>query len=139
VIFALLFVVAVFALAFLLRVGAARRVTLMRKWPSILLGIAALVLLMRGAWQPASAAAACAWLAWLLWPPRERPAQIDLNADADRDARMILGVGPNATDAEIRDAFRERMRAAHPDSGGSHAAAARVTAARDRLLKRRRA
>ena len=55
----------------------------------------------------------------------------------EAEARAILGVGPAATEAEIRQAYREKMARAHPDRGGRHADAARLTAARDFLLKKR--
>jgi hypothetical protein len=138
VVLLLLLIVAVFAGAFLLRVGGARRAQLAAKWPSLFLGVAALILILRGAWQPAVAVAGCAWLLWMLWPPNAGPERAAREAAADAEARATLGVGAGATEAEIRDAFRERMRYAHPDRGGSHALAARITAARDRLIRRGR-
>lgn len=56
---------------------------------------------------------------------------------ADAEARTTLGVGAQATEAEIRAAYRTKMAQAHPDRGGRHSDAARLTAARDRLLKKR--
>ncbi len=50
------------------------------------------------------------------------------------EARDILGVGPGATRPEIEAAFRRLMQRAHPDHGGSAGLAARINAARDRLL-----
>lgn len=44
---------------------------------------------------------------------------------------QVLGVGPSATPAEIDAAWRELMRAAHPDRGGTTAAATRLNTARD--------
>lgn len=50
-------------------------------------------------------------------------------------ARSILGVGPQATRAEIEEAYRRLMRRAHPDQGGTTGLAAQLNAARERLLK----
>jgi len=44
---------------------------------------------------------------------------------------QILGIPSTATPAAIDAAWREMMRAAHPDHGGSNAAAARLNRARD--------
>lgn len=52
------------------------------------------------------------------------------------EARRILGVGPEATRAEIQAAYTRLMRMAHPDKGGTAGLAAQLNAARDRLLGR---
>jgi len=52
------------------------------------------------------------------------------------EARDILGVGPNATRAEIQAAYGRLIRAVHPDAGGTSGLAARLNAARDVLLKK---
>ena len=54
----------------------------------------------------------------------------------DSEPRSILGVGPEATEAEIRAAYGRLMRMAHPDKGGTSGLAAQLNAARDRLLKK---
>lgn len=54
----------------------------------------------------------------------------------DAEARAILGVGAQATEAEIKAAYARLMRVAHPDAGGTDGLAAQLNAARDRLLKR---
>ena len=46
----------------------------------------------------------------------------------------ILGVSPDAGDAEVREAYRERVQDVHPDRGGSLGEFARVQDARDELL-----
>lgn len=51
------------------------------------------------------------------------------------DWRIVLGVGECATVAQVNAAFLEKMKAAHPDVGGSHEEAAKLTAARDLALK----
>ena len=50
------------------------------------------------------------------------------------EARSILGVGEDATPAQIRAAYTRLMRLAHPDKGGTSGLAAQLNAARDRLL-----
>lgn len=55
---------------------------------------------------------------------------------SDAEARSILGVGPEAGEAEIREAYSRLMRMAHPDKGGTSGLAAQLNAARDRLLKK---
>ena len=52
------------------------------------------------------------------------------------EARSILGVGPDATPEVINAAWRRLMGRAHPDQGGTEGLAARLNAARDRLLSR---
>lgn len=47
----------------------------------------------------------------------------------------ILGLPVNATAQQIRDAFKAKAKTAHPDQGGSQAAMAALTDARDRGLK----
>jgi DnaJ family protein C protein 19 len=50
------------------------------------------------------------------------------------EAYEVLGLHPNASATEIRDAHRRLMRGAHPDHGGSDWLAARINQARDILL-----
>ncbi len=54
----------------------------------------------------------------------------------DVEARSILGVGPDATPEAVNAAWRRLMGRAHPDQGGTEGLAARLNAARDRLLRR---
>jgi hypothetical protein len=59
-------------------------------------------------------------------------------AMTQEEAYQVLGLQRGATTEEIRSAHRSLMKRAHPDQGGSAERAARVNAARDRLLSRHR-
>ena len=54
---------------------------------------------------------------------------------SEAEARAILGVSADATTQDVQVAWRRVMARAHPDQGGTEGLAARVNAARDRLLK----
>ncbi len=78
--------------------------------------------------------------------------RVDAQADADpwpggaskpgamtqEEAYEILGLERGAPTEQIRSAHRTLMKRAHPDQGGSAEGAARLNAARDRLLSRHR-
>ena len=59
-------------------------------------------------------------------------------AMTEEEAYQILGLQRGAAAEQIRSAHRSLMKRAHPDQGGSAEGAARVNAARDRLLNRHR-
>lgn len=63
--------------------------------------------------------------------PRPRAAASSMTRD---EAYQVLGLAPGASVAQIREAHRRLMRAAHPDSGGSDWLASRINQARDMLL-----
>lgn len=85
----------------------------------------------RGSWLTAAALAGAGL--YLAWSSRQRPI-VRSEPISEADARAVLGVGPAATEAEIRSAWKRAMARAHPDQGGTEGLATRVNAARDRLL-----
>mgnify|MGYP001157804064 CR=1 FL=1 len=111
----------------------------MARWPAFAFAAAAIFAMWRGAAGPAIGLAVLAVAAWFVSPmllaPAPSPAAL---RPAEAEARAILGIGLAATPADIRAAYRRKMAEAHPDLGGSHDRAARITAARDTLLKGRR-
>jgi hypothetical protein len=74
-----------------------------------------------------------AFALWWVWP-RRRPPTL---ADPLADARALLGVPANASTQAIEAAFRQKLRCAHPDAGGSAQETRRLTEARDLLLASR--
>lgn len=76
--------------------------------------------------------------AYLIFTSRIRPAAVAAPTSgrmSEAEARSILGVEAGASPRAINDAWRRLMGRAHPDQGGTQGLAARLNAARDRLLK----
>jgi hypothetical protein len=136
VLIVLLIVALAFGLLFMGRLAGARRALLAEHWPAFLLASAAIFVLARGNAWLALALFVAGGLAFVLRAPK-RP-QRAAEDPADREAMRVLGVDASAGAEEIRAAYRAKMAQAHPDRGGSHSEAARLTAARDRLLRSRR-
>lgn len=67
---------------------------------------------------------------YLLWRRSSRASAAMLPSEA----RALLGVGENASLADIREAHRRLIAKVHPDAGGSAELATRVNAARDTLV-----
>lgn len=70
----------------------------------------------------------------LLWAAYRRPRQRRRSPMPVEDARKLLGLGPDATLGEIREAHRRLIAKVHPDAGGSAELANRVNSARDTLV-----
>ena len=89
-----------------------------------------------GAWIAAAGLVGAG--AYLIWSSRIRTAPVSARAEPmdAAEARAILGVDRDASPQTIHAAWRRVMARAHPDQGGTEGLAARVNAARDRLLKR---
>ncbi|MBB5745406.1 J domain-containing protein [Brevundimonas variabilis] len=98
-----------------------------------LLGGGALAL-SRGAYIPGGGMIAVGL--YLVVASRIRSLPVRREAVDEAEARSILGVGPDATPEAINAAWRRLIGRAHPDQGGTEGLAARLNAARDRLLSR---
>ncbi|WP_439533106.1 J domain-containing protein [Polymorphobacter sp.] len=73
-----------------------------------------------------------AFALWWVWPRQKKPGRAVDTALAAAHER--LGLAPGADAVRIEQAFRERIRTAHPDAGGSARESRELTEARDRLL-----
>ena len=58
------------------------------------------------------------------------------NSMSVEEALEVLGLEPDASNSDIESAYRNEMKRAHPDQGGSDWMAAKVNQARDVLLSR---
>ncbi|WP_372706468.1 molecular chaperone DnaJ [Brevundimonas sp.] len=93
------------------------------------------LLAFRGAWLPAAGLIGAAL--WLTIASRQRVVVArPTETLSEAEARSILGVPADATPQAVNAAWRHLMGRAHPDQGGTEGLAARLNAARDRLLKR---
>ncbi|MFT3727278.1 MAG: J domain-containing protein [Terricaulis sp.] len=112
----------------------------MARWPAVAFALAAFWELSRGGLELALVCALLAIASWYIAPRilAPTPAKNFAEAPADLAARAVLGVNTGASETEIRRAYRAKMAKAHPDLGGSQAEAARLTAARDQLLRPKR-
>jgi non-ribosomal peptide synthetase component F len=89
-------------------------------------GLIAIRMLETGHLLAAALAGAAAWGWWTYKRPTDPAVR----------ARRLLGVAEGADAAAIQTAWRIAISNAHPDAGGSDAAARAVTEARDLLLQR---
>lgn len=55
---------------------------------------------------------------------------------SEQEAAIILGVRHDATENEIKSAYRSMMKEHHPDKGGDPEFAAKINNARDNLLRK---
>jgi hypothetical protein len=98
-----------------------------------LLGGGALAL-SRGAWI--TGVGLCGAALWLTLASRIRSVPPRTDGLSDAEARSIRGVPADATAQDITAAWRRLMTRAHPDQGGTEGLAAKLNAAKDRLLRR---
>jgi hypothetical protein len=89
--------------------------------------------LSRGAWI--TGAGLCGAALWLTLASRIRVVPPRAEGLSDAEARSLLGVPVDATSKDITTAWRRLMARAHPDQGGTEGLAAKLNAAKDRLLK----
>ena len=140
------------ALALFVWMGRKGRPVFQRRAWRVLSGLASVAafaaaafLAVRGGWAFAPALVVLGL--WLAMSARSAGAGPGLGTDSagrpsgksglsEREARDILGVGPEAGPDEIQAAYTRLMRRSHPDAGGSAGLAAQINAARDRLLRR---
>lgn len=73
---------------------------------------------------------------WLTMSSRMRTVPKRAEGLGLSDAASILGVPADASPEAVNAAWRRLMARAHPDQGGTEGLAARLNAARDRMLKR---
>ena len=90
--------------------------------------------LTKGAWVSGAGLVGAAL--WLVVASRMRTAAVKREAIGDAEARSILGVGTGASPEQVNAAWRRLMGRAHPDQGGTEGLAAKLNAARDRLLRK---
>lgn len=90
--------------------------------------------LSKGAWI--TGAGLCGAALWLTLASRTRALPPRVEGLSDAEARSLLGVSIDATPEAVTAAWRRLMARAHPDQGGTEGLAARLNAAKDRLLKR---
>jgi hypothetical protein len=62
------------------------------------------------------------------------PEDMDDTVVAERPAHRVLGVDPDADEEKIVEAYRSRVKEAHPDNGGTTEEVRRVREAREELL-----
>lgn len=75
--------------------------------------------------------AAGAYLGWWMQRPPKTKSM------TRQEAQRLLRVRPDASEREIRDAYRLAMSTAHPDRGGTSEESSRLNEARDLLLRDR--
>jgi DnaJ-domain-containing protein 1 len=133
---AALIVALIFAGLFGVRLLGARRHKIRQGqvYAALLAGVG-LMLAARGVFALAAGLGLAALFAWA-WDKPQMAAAGQAPDSVDAEALRLLGLSPNPSAAQIRAAFRSKMAQAHPDKGGDSALAARLVAARDRLLGR---
>lgn len=102
---------------------------------SALAAVGAVVSGMRGGWVASLfLVGLSAWLGHRARQTFQTAKDVTDGAMSLDEAHRVLGVDATADRAAIERAYRNRMRDGHPDHGGTDAVAARINAARDRLI-----
>jgi hypothetical protein len=83
--------------------------------------------------DPAAAASLESYIRQRFGPRRRYEAQLADGALTRAQAFAELGLGEDASEAEIHAAYRTLIKTHHPDHGGSNAKAARINQAKDLL------
>lgn len=122
-------ILAVLALAWWLNKRGALIPNLLRLGGTAVAGLLAFRFLSTGRWQMGLITGAVG-VAWWLWQDRLPGGRTGELAQA----AQLLGVAPDAPSETIWQAWRSAMATAHPDAGGSDAAAQALTQARDLLI-----
>jgi hypothetical protein len=131
------------ALAFLVWMGGRKPLLKRREWRfisgafSIVTFAGAAFAGLRGAWEPTIVLVVLGLWSAVSTRSAGQAASPKAGSKMSLDeACSILGVGPDATAAEIKAAYTRLMRLAHPDTGGTTGLASQLNAARDRLLRK---
>ena len=87
----------------------------------------------RGAWI--TGVGLCGAALWLTLASRIRSVSTRAEGLSEAEARSLLGVPADAPPEVVMAAWRRLIARAHPDHGGAAGLAAKLNAARDRLLR----
>ncbi len=104
--------------------------------PSVLLGLVAVLFLVRGEWVGAiiGIAVSAAWFRGVQLSQTDKDNSHRDGTQAVKGARILLGAAPHDGVETIRALHRKLIADNHPDKGGTNSRAAALNEARDLLL-----